>query len=131
MTGCLSMRLFIHHCRDTFFFLVCLQRLQNVCIRIGTSRRKRNDVNGRRDKKREQCLQGRLIPGTSVASVPFIDELRTKMLTSGWKEDGVPDECFKRLRGALFVGPSWSVTRNKLKLRYVCLHSFLNPRMVP
>jgi hypothetical protein len=64
-------------------------------------------------------VQGRLIPGTSVASVPFIDELRLKMLTSGRKEDGVPDECFKRLRGALFVGPSWNVTRNKLKLRYV------------
>lgn len=64
-------------------------------------------------------LQGRLIPGSNLASVPFIDELRAKMRTSGGKEDGLPDECFTRLRGALFVGPSWSVTRNKLKLRYV------------
>ena len=63
------------------------------------------------------CVQGRLIPASNLASVPFIDELRTKMRVCGGKEDGVPDDCFTRLRGALFVGPSWSVTRNKLKLR--------------
>lgn len=66
-------------------------------------------------------VQGRLIPGTSVASVPFIDEVRSKMLTA-WKQEGIPDECFRRLRGALFVGPSWTVTRNKLKLRCASKH---------
>ena len=58
-------------------------------------------------------MQGRLIPGTSLASLPFIDALRTR--TPG--REPLPEECFKRLRGALFLGPSWTVTRNKLKMR--------------
>lgn len=58
-------------------------------------------------------VQGRLIPGSSVASLPFIDAVRGK---AGGK-DALPDEVFGRLRGALFLGPSWAVTRNKLKLR--------------
>jgi hypothetical protein len=60
-------------------------------------------------------LQGRLVPGTSVASLPFIDTIRSKATTVG--KDALPDECFARLRGALFLGPSWTVTRNKLKVR--------------
>ena len=62
-------------------------------------------------------LQGRLIPGTSVASVPFLDTLRAKAAAAAGRQDSIPDECFTRLRGALFLGPSWTVTRNKLKLR--------------
>ena len=58
--------------------------------------------------------QGRLIPGSSVASLPFIDAVRGK---AGNGKDALPDEVFGRLRGALFLGPSWAVTRNKLKLR--------------
>lgn len=32
-------------------------------------------------------------------------------------KDVIPDECFLRLRGALFFGPSFLVTRNKLTFR--------------
>jgi hypothetical protein len=32
-------------------------------------------------------------------------------------KDAVPDDAFRRLRGALFFGPSWRVTRNKLMFR--------------
>lgn len=62
-------------------------------------------------------LQGRLIPGSSVASVPFLDTLRAKAAAAAGRQDSIPDECFTRLRGALFLGPLWTVTRNKLKLR--------------
>ena len=62
-------------------------------------------------------MQGRLIPGTSVASLPFLEALRGK--ASAAALDALPDECFGRLRGALFLGPSWTVTRNKLKVRCV------------
>eukprot|EP00892_Ulva_mutabilis_P012666 jgi/Ulvmu1/9772/UM056_0012.1 len=65
----------------------------------------------------EVFWQGRLIPGTSVASIPFLDALRAKMAAAVGRPDNLPDECFTRLRGALFLGPSWTVTRNKLKLR--------------
>jgi hypothetical protein len=32
-------------------------------------------------------------------------------------QDVVPDEAFRRLRGALFFGPAFRVTRNKLLFR--------------
>lgn len=32
-------------------------------------------------------------------------------------KDVIPDECFLRLRGALFFGPGFLVTRNKLTFR--------------
>ncbi len=32
-------------------------------------------------------------------------------------KDAVPDDVFRRLRGALFFGPGWRVTRNKLMFR--------------
>ena len=69
-----------------------------------------------RCNQRVRCSQGRLIPGTSVASLPFLDAVRAKAASAAGK-DALPDECFARLRGALFLGPSWTVTRNKLKLR--------------
>ena len=66
-----------------------------------------------------RVLQGRLIPGTSVATLPFIDALRAKAAVG---KEALPEECFHRLRGALFLGPSWMVTRNKLKVRHAPAH---------
>ena len=36
---------------------------------------------------------------------------------SAGQKDQLPDECFRRLRGMLFFGPSFRVTRNKLSFR--------------
>ncbi|KAK9800826.1 hypothetical protein WJX73_002958 [Symbiochloris irregularis] len=63
-----------------------------------------------------ECFwQGRLIPGSRVESLPFIEAVRLKR-RSGVK-DALPDEVFLRLRGALFFGPGFLVTRNKLNFR--------------
>jgi hypothetical protein len=64
-------------------------------------------------------MQGRLIPGTSIASLPFVEAVRGKSCAN--IKEAIREECFSRLRGALFVGPLWTVTRNKLKIRYVLL----------
>jgi hypothetical protein len=63
-------------------------------------------------------MQGRLIPGTSVPSLPFVDAVRSK--PGGVGKEPIPEECLSRCRGALFLGPSWAVTRNKLKVRCGC-----------
>ncbi|GFR47073.1 hypothetical protein Agub_g8760, partial [Astrephomene gubernaculifera] len=65
----------------------------------------------------ETFWQGRLIPGSGVESLPFIDGLRTKMRSSTSGKDYLPDDVFGRIRGALFFGPAWRVTRNKLTFR--------------
>ncbi|GBF97420.1 hypothetical protein Rsub_09586 [Raphidocelis subcapitata] len=63
----------------------------------------------------EAFWQGRLIPGACVQSLPFIDAVRAKR--SAAARDVLPDEVFGRIRGALFFGPGWRVTRNKLMFR--------------
>ena len=63
----------------------------------------------------ETFWQSRLIPGERVASVPFIDAVRGGRQAKD--RDQLPDECFRRLRGALFFGPGFRVTRNKLTFR--------------
>ncbi|KXZ46758.1 hypothetical protein GPECTOR_41g723 [Gonium pectorale] len=65
----------------------------------------------------ETFWQGRLIPGSGVASLPFIDAVRSKLRLSASGKDSLPDEVFGRIRGALFFGPAWRVTRNKLTFR--------------
>lgn len=59
----------------------------------------------------EAFWQGRLIPGARVDTLPFIEAVRQKR--SAQAKDAVPDEAFARLRGALFFGPGFRVTRNK------------------
>jgi structural maintenance of chromosomes flexible hinge domain-containing protein 1 len=59
----------------------------------------------------EAFWQGRLIPGARIESLPFIETVRQKR--SAQVKDSVPDEAFNRLRGALFFGPAFKVTRNK------------------
>eukprot|EP00873_Tetraselmis_striata_P016358 jgi/Tetstr1/436622/TSEL_025418.t1 len=59
--------------------------------------------------------QGRLIPATRIESLPFIEATRAKR--SAAARDILPDEVFSRLRGALFFGPNFLVTRNKLNFR--------------
>lgn len=63
----------------------------------------------------EAFWQGRLIPGARIDTVPFIEEVRRKR--NAKMKDLIPDEVFNRLRGALFFGPSFKVTRNKLLFR--------------
>ena len=41
--------------------------------------------------------------------------VRAKRSSSG--KDALPDEAFMRLRGTLFFGPAFLVTRNKLTFR--------------
>ncbi|PNW82785.1 hypothetical protein CHLRE_06g294050v5 [Chlamydomonas reinhardtii] len=65
----------------------------------------------------ETFWQGRLIPGSGLDSVPFIEAVRAKLRGSASGKDYVPDEVFRRIRGALFFGPAWRVTRNKLTFR--------------
>ena len=66
----------------------------------------------------EAFWQGRLIPGARVESLPFVDAVRARAgRAGGAARDAVPDEVFGRLRGALFFGPAWLVTRNKLTFR--------------
>ena len=66
----------------------------------------------------EAFWQGRLIPGARVESLPFVDAVRARARAAGGAaRDAVPDEVFGRLRGALFFGPAWLVTRNKLTFR--------------
>lgn len=48
-------------------------------------------------------------------SLPFIEAVRTKRNAAG--KDVLPDAAFLRLRGALFFGPGFRVTRNKLTFR--------------
>lgn len=55
--------------------------------------------------------QGRLIPSAQVESLPFLDDIRRKRTAAS--KDSLPDEVFGRLRGALFFGPGFRVTRNK------------------
>lgn len=50
-----------------------------------------------------------------IYSVPPIDAVRAKR--SAAARDLLPDEVFGRVRGALFFGPGWRVTRNKLMFR--------------
>lgn len=59
--------------------------------------------------------QGRLIPGARVDSLPFIEAVRSKRGAQG--KDSIPDEVFRRVRGSLFFGPTFKVTRNKLLFR--------------
>jgi hypothetical protein len=59
--------------------------------------------------------QGRLIPATRIESLPFVEATRTKRTAAA--RDILPDEVFSRLRGALFFGPNFLVTRNKLNFR--------------
>lgn len=59
----------------------------------------------------EAFWQGRLIPGARIESLPFIEAVRQKRNAAG--KDAMPDEVFNRLRGALFFGPAFRVTRNK------------------
>lgn len=63
----------------------------------------------------EAFWQGRLIPGARIESLPFVESLRLKR--SAAARDALPDAVFARLRGALFFGPSFRVTRNKLTFR--------------
>ena len=77
----------------------------------------------------EAFWQGRLIPETRVQSVPFVRKVMVSDAVgsakrSGRAQDVLPDECFNRLRGMLFFGPSFRVTRNKLSFRDD-LHSLL------
>ncbi|KAG2443092.1 hypothetical protein HYH02_009506 [Chlamydomonas schloesseri] len=65
----------------------------------------------------ETFWQGRLIPGSGLDSVPFIEAVRAKLRGSASGKDYVPEEVFRRIRGALFFGPAWRVTRNKLTFR--------------
>lgn len=60
----------------------------------------------------EAFWQGRLIPGAQIYSLPFIDAVQQKRRGQNAK-DAIPDEVFYRLRGALFFGPAFRVTRNK------------------
>jgi structural maintenance of chromosomes flexible hinge domain-containing protein 1 len=55
--------------------------------------------------------QGRLIPSAQVDSLSFLDAIRQKRTAAS--KDSLPDEVFSRLRGALFFGPAFRVTRNK------------------
>jgi len=45
----------------------------------------------------------------------MLQTVKTKR--SAAAKDGLPDESFLRLRGALFFGPGFLVTRNKLTFR--------------
>uniref|UniRef100_A0A1D2ABE5 SMCHD1 ribosomal S5 domain-containing protein n=1 Tax=Auxenochlorella protothecoides TaxID=3075 RepID=A0A1D2ABE5_AUXPR len=63
----------------------------------------------------EVFWQGRLIPGAKVDTLPFLEALRTKRNAAA--KDVLPDQAFLRLRGSLFLGPAFQVTRNKLLLR--------------
>jgi len=59
----------------------------------------------------EAFWQGRLIPGARIESLPFIEAVRQRRNAAA--KDAIPDEVFHRLRGALFFGPGFRVTRNK------------------
>ena len=63
----------------------------------------------------EAFWQGRLIPGARIESLPFIEAVRCRRSASA--RDALPDAVFARLRGALFFGPDFLVTRNKLTFR--------------
>eukprot|EP00884_Botryococcus_braunii_P005311 jgi/Botrbrau1/14781/Bobra.0284s0014.2 len=63
----------------------------------------------------EAFWQGRLIPGARIETLPFVEAVRTKR--SAAVRDALPDEVFCRIRGALFFGPEFLVTRNKLSFR--------------
>lgn len=52
-------------------------------------------------------FQGRLIPGASIDTLPFIEAVRQKRTAQA--KDMIPDEAFRRLRGALFFGPAFKV----------------------
>lgn len=71
----------------------------------------------------EAFWQGRLIPETRVHSVPFVRKVMSGDSGGGGNKrsaaarNTLPDECFQRLRGMLFFGPSFRVTRNKLSFR--------------
>ena len=63
----------------------------------------------------EAFWQGRLIPGARVDSLPFIEAVRGRRGAAA--RDALPDAAFARVRGALFLGPRFEVTRNKLTFR--------------
>ena len=52
---------------------------------------------------------------SSNAAWPTLQAVRTKRGAAA--RDIIPDESFLRLRGALFFGPGFLVTRNKLTFR--------------
>ncbi|KAL3158051.1 hypothetical protein ABBQ32_011660 [Trebouxia sp. C0010 RCD-2024] len=63
----------------------------------------------------EAFWQGRLIPGARIDSLPFVEMVRAKRTAAS--KDTLPDEVFMRIRGALFFGAGFKVTRNKLLFR--------------
>jgi hypothetical protein len=63
----------------------------------------------------EAFWQGRLIPGACVDTVPVLEAVRARRTAA--MRDAVPDAALGRVRGALFFGPSFRVTRNKLMFR--------------
>ena len=63
----------------------------------------------------EAFWSGRLIPGARIDTLPFVEAVRSKR--SAQAKDTIPDEAFRRLRGTLFFGPAFRVTRNKLLFR--------------
>lgn len=58
--------------------------------------------------------QLRICP-TSADCLPLVQAARAKR--SAARKDTLPDEAFSRLKGALFFGPGFKVTRNKLLFR--------------
>lgn len=59
----------------------------------------------------ETFWQGRLIPDSRISTLGFVEAVRRKR--NATSKDALPDEVFRRLRGTLFFGPAFHVTRNK------------------
>jgi hypothetical protein len=59
----------------------------------------------------ETFWQGRLIPDSRISTLGFVEGVRRKR--NAISKDTLPDEAFCRLRGTLFFGPAFHVTRNK------------------
>ncbi|KAK3267358.1 hypothetical protein CYMTET_24075 [Cymbomonas tetramitiformis] len=111
--------------------VACLQAVQEGTQAMGTQAGSRDSEEDGEEEARpgpgalfQTFWQGRLIPETAVASLPFIHAVagvarggaRGAGRTAAAR-DVLPDECFARLRGLLFFGPSFKVTRNKLSFR--------------
>jgi hypothetical protein len=58
----------------------------------------------------------RTAAATITSQSPLLP-LLPRLLRRRAGKDAVPDDVFRRLRGALFFGPGWRVTRNKLMFR--------------
>ena len=56
-----------------------------------------------------------MLAGVCKGSVWRVQTVRVKR--SSATRDALPDEAFLRLRGSLFFGPAFLVTRNKLTFR--------------